>query len=517
MEKIVECVPNFSEGRDAAKIAEIVAAIRTVEGILLLDVHLDADHNRSVITFAGEPEAVLEAALRAARRAVDLIDLNDHVGEHPRLGALDVLPFIPLRNVTMDECVALARRAGERLARELKIPVYLYEQAALRPERRDLADVRRGEFEGLREGIVKDPQRAPDFGEPRLHPTAGATAVGARRILIAYNINLATDDLVIARRIARAVRGRDGGLRYLKALGIELRGRGIVQVSMNLVDYECTPVPRVFEAVRREAERYGVGIVGSEIVGLIPQAALDAAADYYLRLENFSAGQVLEARLNAAMTEANRDHRQAAPARFLDEIASGNSTPGGGSAAAYVGALGVALGAMVCHLTLGRSKYAAVEGEAGEILAELGELRIELERAVDEDAESFARVRAARALPQETEAERLARTSAIEQAVRGALAVPTRVAEQSLAALELLDELAEIGNPSAMSDLAAGAQLALAALRGSVYTALANLAAINDQEFCRTERAAFDELVARGQEIVDEIEAQYLARVMPQE
>jgi glutamate formiminotransferase/formiminotetrahydrofolate cyclodeaminase len=286
---------------------------------------------------------------------------------------------------------------------------------------------------------------------------------------------------------------------------------------MNLVDYERTPVPRVFEAVRREAERYGVGIVGSEIVGLIPQAALDAAADYHLRLENFSAGQVLEARLDAALAEANRDHRQAAPARFLNEIASGNSTPGGGSAAAYAGALGVALGAMVCHLTLGRSKYAAVEGEAGELLDDLDELRVELERAVDEDAESYARVRAARALPQETEAERLARTSAIEQAVRGALAVPTRVAEQAVAALELLDELAEIGNPSAMSDLAAGAQLALAALRGSVYTALANLAAINDGEFCRTERASFDDLIARGQEIADEIEAQYLARVIPQE
>lgn len=516
MKKLVECVPNFSEGRDPAIVAEIASAVRAIPGVLLLDAHRDADHHRSVLTFAGEPEAVLEAALESARRAVDLIDLNNHSGEHPRIGALDVLPFIPLRNASMDECVELARRAGERIARELGVPVYLYEQAAVRPDRRNLADIRRGEFETLREEIGIDPRRAPDFGEPRIHPTAGATAVGARGLLIAYNVNLATSDLTTAKRIARAVRGRDGGLRFVKALGVELRARGLVQVSMNLVDYTRTPMHRAFEAVRREAERYGVAVAGSEIVGLAPQAAIDAAADYSLRLERFSPAQVLENRLASAMEEARRSERGSTLDGFLSELASGNAVPGGGSAAAYAGALGAALGIMACHMTLGRSKYAEVESEAGELLDNLEDRRAALFRAVEEDAESYARVRRVRALPQETEAERLARTSAIEGARRGAFAVPSRVAEESLATLELLAELAEIGNPLAMSDLAAGAQLGLAALRGAAYTALANLASINDEEFCRAERERLDELIARGQEIADEIEVEYLSRVMPQ-
>ncbi len=306
MNKIVECIPNFSEGRDASIVKAIASAIASVPNVVMLDYTMDSDHHRSVITFAGEPEAVLEAAVLAAARAVELIDLNHHTGEHPRMGALDVLPFVPIKGVTMTDCVALARRAGERIARELRVPVYLYEHAATRSERIDLANVRRGEFEGLREVIAVNPESAPDFGEAKAHPTAGAVAVGARAQLIAYNINLATDDLMIAQKIARAIRGRNGGLQYVKALGFELAARNQVQVSMNLVNYEATPLFRVFEMVKREAERYGVRIVGSEIIGLIPQAALNACADFYLQIENFSEDLVLEERLQAALQESHQ-------------------------------------------------------------------------------------------------------------------------------------------------------------------------------------------------------------------
>lgn len=306
MDKIIECVPNFSEGRNAAKVADISAAIRAVPGVVWLDSHMDPDHHRSVITFVGEPDAILEAALCAARRAVELIDLNYHRGEHPRIGAIDVLPFVPLKGVMMEDCVELARRAGERIASELGVPVYLYGCAAVRPERENLANVRRGQFEGLREEIVINPNRQPDFGESCLHPTAGAVAVGARKILIAYNINLTTSDVSIAKKIARAVRECDGGLRHVKALGFKLHKRNQAQVSMNLVDYEATPIFYAFEMVRREAECYGVEIASSEIVGLLPQTALDACSEHYLLLENFRTDLVLETRLQTALNNSNK-------------------------------------------------------------------------------------------------------------------------------------------------------------------------------------------------------------------
>jgi glutamate formiminotransferase len=301
--RIVECIPNFSEGRDEAAVESIAAAIAGVPGVFLLRRESDVDHNRSVVTFAGEPEAVVDAAVRGVARAAELIDLNRHTGQHPRMGAADVVPFVPLEGVTMDECVALSRRAAERIWNELSIPVYLYEESAVVPAHRNLADLRRGQFEGIRDSIGSDPGRAPDVGEPRVHPTAGITAVGARRPLIAYNIQLGTSDLAVARKVARAVRHSSGGLRYVKALGFELTSRGIVQVSMNLVNYKGTPMHHVFEMVRREAERHGVAVVGSEIVGLVPQDALLAAAEFYLRLVGFDPSRVLENRLLTAMSE----------------------------------------------------------------------------------------------------------------------------------------------------------------------------------------------------------------------
>ncbi|MDT5122090.1 MAG: glutamate formiminotransferase / formiminotetrahydrofolate cyclodeaminase [Acidobacteriota bacterium] len=302
MDKIVECVPNFSEGRKAETVERLARSVEEVAGAVVLDLHLDADHNRSVITFVAEAEVVVTAALRVVHLAAQLIDLRGHEGVHPRVGATDVLPFVPVRGVTMADCVKLAHEAGERIWRELGIPVYFYERAARRAERVNLEDVRRKGFEELRAEIADAALgRTPDIGEARVHESAGAIVVGARPFLVAYNVNLQTDDISIARKIARAVRGRDGGLRYLKALGFKLESRGIVQVSMNLVDYEKTQLHQAFEAVRREAERYGVSVVGSEIVGLVPQAALDRAAEYFLQIENFAPGIVLENRIEASM------------------------------------------------------------------------------------------------------------------------------------------------------------------------------------------------------------------------
>jgi len=301
---IVECIPNFSEGRRTEVIDEIVEAIKSVAGAVLLDRESDPNHNRSVVTFVAATDRVVDAAVAGAMRAAELIDLNKHTGEHPRMGATDVIPFVPISGVTMGDCVALARSCGERLWREVGIPVYLYEKAATRPERENLASVRKGQFEGIRDEISTNEARRPDFGEARVHATAGITAVGARPPLIAYNVNLATADLEIANKIARAVRHQSGGLRYVKALGFELKDRGIVQVSMNMVNFEGTPLFRAFEMIKREAERYGVAVVGSEIVGLVPQLALNAVADFYLQLEKFSEDQILEHRLAGAMEEA---------------------------------------------------------------------------------------------------------------------------------------------------------------------------------------------------------------------
>jgi glutamate formiminotransferase len=297
MAKIVECVPNFSEGQRQEVIEAIAKEIKGVEKVRLLAYESDKDHNRSVFTFIGEPESVRKAAFSAISKASELIDMNKHEGEHPRIGATDVVPFIPISEISMDDCVNLARALGHEVAEKLKIPIYLYEHAALKPERQNLANIRRGEYEGLKEAILKDPDRKPDFGPSELHPTAGATVIGARMPLIAYNVNLNCADIDIAKSIAKAIRHSSGGLKYVKALGLEIKERGIVQISMNLTNYQKTPVHRVFEMIKSEAARYGVDIQGSEVIGLIPMDALVDTADFYLRIENFNKSQILENRL----------------------------------------------------------------------------------------------------------------------------------------------------------------------------------------------------------------------------
>src|ERR1700739_976297 len=305
MKRLIECVPNFSEGRDPGKVDAIVQAMSSVPGVYVLDREMDPDHNRCVITLAGDPDAVAEAALLGTGKAMELIDMNEHRGAHPRVGATDVVPFIPIEGLTIDDCVALAGRVGNEIWKRYRIPVFFYEAAATRPDRVNLENVRRGQFEGLREEMKKNHDRQPDVGEPKLHPTAGVTVVGARKFLIAYNVNLTTQDVGMANKIAKAIRFSSGGLRYVKSMGVELKVRNLAQVSINLTDFEQTPMHRVYEMVKREAARYGVVPVGSEIVGLVPKKAIEMAADYFLQFEDFSPAQILENKLAAALSGAS--------------------------------------------------------------------------------------------------------------------------------------------------------------------------------------------------------------------
>ncbi len=480
--KIVECVPNFSEARRPEVVAAIAEAIRSVDGVYLLDQSSDHDHNRSVLTFVGAPPAVSEAAFRAIAKAAELIDLNQHHGAHPRIGATDVVPFIPIQGVSMEECVQLARGLGKRVGEELGIPVYLYEYAATRPERKNLAAIRRGEYEALKAEIGSNPDRAPDYGPAQVGP-AGATVIGARDPLIAFNVYLTTDELAIAKKIARAVRHSSGGLRFVKALGLLVDGRA--QVSMNLTNYRKTPVARVVEFIRREAARYGVGIYHSELVGLIPQEALTEAAVWYLQLDQFENDQVLESRLQAAQQAEQRD--------FLAEVAAPKPTPGGGSAAAYAGALAAALTEMVAGLTEGKKKYAGVAEAMRALKAQAADLRRDLLRAADEDAAAFTAIMQAFRLPKTSPQEKEARHAAIQEATRHASEVPLQTAKQALTALRLAVEAAQKGNLNAITDAATGAALARAALTGAGYNVRINIAGLDDQAAAR---AMLDELQA---------------------
>lgn len=472
--RLIECIPNFSEARRPEVIDQIVAAVNSVPGVHLLDRSSDLDHNRTVLTFVGTPEAVEEAAFRAIRTAAQLIDLNHHRGEHPRIGATDVCPFVPLEGVSMEECVALARRLGARLGRELEIPVYLYEYAATRPDRVNLENIRRGQYEGLKEEIATNPDRFPDFGPPRLGP-AGATVIGARDPLIAFNVYLTTDEVEIAKRIASAIRHSSGGLRYVKALGLLVEGRA--QVSMNLTNYQKTPLARVVEMIRREAARYGVGIHHSELVGLIPQRALVDAAVWYLQLDAFQPDQVLESRLYPVIMAASSspDHGLRS---FIDSLAAPTPVPGGGSAAAAGAAMGAALVAMVAGLTIGKKKYAEVEAEMRALQSEAQSLQQALIAAVQEDAAAFEALMAAYRLPKEPPEQEAARQQAIEQATLHAARVPLETARRALRIMELSLLAAERGNLNAITDAASGFQLAQAGLRSAAYNVRINLASL---------------------------------------
>ena len=493
MTRIVECVPNVSEGRRPEVVEELIQTVASVPGAILLDREMDADHNRSVLTFAGEPGPVSEAAFRLVKRAADLIDLNHHSGQHPRMGATDVVPFVPVEGVSLAECAELARATGRRIGEELGIPVFLYEAAASRPERVSLADVRRGEFEGLRERIGRDASHAPDFGPARIHPTAGATAVGARRFLVAFNANLNTGDVRVAKAIAAAIREQSGGLKHVRALGFSIEGGRRAQVSMNLVNTEATPIHRVLALVREEAARRGVAISGCEVVGLIPEYALLDAAEHALQLEGFRRDQVLELRLKQPpLTEA------VTLASFMDAVAAATPTPGGGTVAAIAGALAAALAAMVANLSVGKKKYAAHEDTLRGILRDAGALRAELVALARRDAEAFDAVLRANRLPEGAPAQDADKARAVAAAALAAARVPLATAEASLRVLELATRAAKCGNPNAITDAGTAGLLARAAGEGALLNVEINLKSLSpsaDKQGVETElhrlRSAF--------------------------
>src|SRR6202162_4840443 len=477
MSTLVECVPNFSEGRDKAKVDAIVDAMK-VDGVYLLDREMDADHNRCVITLVGEREPIQEAAIRGVGKAAELIDLTKHQGAHPRMGAADVVPFIPIDGVTIEDCVAMARHVGAEIAKRFQIPVYLYEAAAATPERQNLENIRRGQFEGIRAEIATNAARRPDFGEARVHPTAGATVVGARKFLIAYNVFLNTPDVKVAKKIAKAVRFSTGGLRFVKGAGFLVRG--MAQVSMNLTDFEQTPIHRVFEMVKREAARYGVTPVSSEIVGLIPKRALEAAAEWFLQVENFDSSLILENRLSAVMGgKAAVGGLRAGVEPFVEQLAAPTATPGGGSAAAASAAMAAGLASMVASMSRGKKAYLRHERELNEAIARLSQLREELKAALDAEAESYNAVM--KAYKQAKEAANA--DGIIVDALKHATQVPLGVAERARKVTGIIETLKPITNPNMKSDLTTALALARAAMEGALANVEINLSSLKDSAF----------------------------------
>jgi glutamate formiminotransferase/formiminotetrahydrofolate cyclodeaminase len=525
MARLVECVPNFSEGRDKSVIDAIARAISAVSGVRLLDVDPGADTNRTVYTFVGEPKAVAEAAFRCAIAASELIDMAKHAGAHPRMGALDVCPIVPVSGVTMDECVQVARALGQRLAEALALPVYFYEHAATRPERRNLADIRAGEYEGLAAKLA-DPAWRPDAGPAKFNARIGATAVGAREFLIAYNVNLNTREQRLANEVALNIReaGRlkrdakgvvmkdavgqelrvPGRLKAVKAIGWYIEQYRQAQVSINLLSYRTTPLHLVYEAAREEAEKLGLVVTGSEIVGLTPLEPLVAAGRYFLQRHGRSIGMPERELVEVAIQSLGLS--QLAPfdpdkriieyavrmprplvamtvERFVDEVSSSSPTPGGGSVAALAGGLGAALAAMVANLTVGKKGYEAAWGSSCALAERAQALKAALLAAVDDDTKAFDGVLAAMRLPKGTDAETRARTEAIAAAYEKATSVPLATARLCLAAIELAEEAARTGNRNSASDAGVGALLAKAGLEAAILNVRTNLPSVREGAF----------------------------------
>jgi glutamate formiminotransferase len=477
MPALVECVPNFSEGRDKAKVDAILEAMK-MDGVYLLDREMDADHNRCVITLVGDPVNVAEAAIRGVGKAAELIDLTKHTGAHPRLGAADVIPFIPIEGVTLEDCVAIARRVGEEIWKRYKVPVYLYEAAAQRPDRQNLENVRRGQFEGIREEVKTNPERKPDFGEAALHPTAGATVVGARKFLVAYNVYLNTPDVEIAKKVAKSIRFSNGGLRYVKGMGVPVRG--LAQVSMNLTDTDQTPIARVFEYVKREAVRYGVLPLSSEIVGLIPKKALEDAAEWFLQVENFDSSLILENRLAGVMSgKMAVGGLRAGVEPFVEQLAAPTAAPGGGCASAAAGAMAAGLGGMVAGMSRGKKAYVQHEQQLSEAIRRLAEIREELKASIDADAASFNEVMAASKKAKDNPGAQ----GEVDAAVKKATNVPLTVAERAREVRSILESLRPITNPKMASDITVGVALSNAAIEGALANVEINLGDLKDEPF----------------------------------
>src|SRR5512141_1483121 len=452
--KLIECVPNFSEGRRPEVVGAIRDAIASVEGVTILDASSDESHNRSVITFVVPIDHAVQAAFEGIRAAAERIDLREHTGEHPRIGATDVVPFVPLEDSTMEDCIALAKELGERVGKELGIPVYLYERAATRDTRKNLADVRRGQFEGLRDELGTNPEREPDFGPNAIHVSAGATAIGARPFLVAYNVYLGdAANLPLAKSTAKQVRESSGGFKAVKGLGLEVDGQA--QVSMNLVDTDQTALHTVFDFITEKARAEGVEVTWSEIIGLVPERVLFDAAKDHLKLREFTPDQVLERQVARAMRGSQQAPAAAMKSstetagEFLKAIASSDPVPGGGSVSAYAGALAAALTRMVAGLTIGKKKYVAVEPEMTVVAANADNLSLALLNLVERDADAYALVSAAYKMPKEPADKR---NEAITKALLGAAEVPLETARLCAQAAELAVSVASKGNSNAITD-----------------------------------------------------------------
>lgn len=501
MPKIIECVPNFSEGRRPEVIDAICEAITSEDGVTLLDREMDHDHNRAVVTFVCHPNQVVDAAFRGYQKAAELIDMQTHKGEHPRMGACDVCPFIPISDVSIEEAIELANKLARRVGDELQIPVFMYEDARTKPSRRNLAKVRKGQYEGMIKAIEEDPKRKPDYGPARMNLKAGATAIGVRFPLIAYNIYLDTNKKWIADKVADAIRSIKGGYRYCKALGFEIKERDQVQISMNLVNYTRTPIFRVFETVKSEAARYGVNVTSSEIVGLVPNDAMLDVGDFYLRLENFSRAQVLEQKLQEAGGVS------AAGETFADEVASASPAPGGGSVAAQAGALGAALTSMVCRLTVGKKQFKDIKDELSDVRDKGDELRAELEKLVETDKEAFNKVMEAFKLSGDE------RDEAVEKANKVAASVPLTVMKTSLEVLKLARVVAEKGNPNSITDAGVAGLMAMAAVHGAGYNVRINLTGIKDQDFVKNTADLAADVTKQSEVLADEIKQMVEAKL----
>lgn len=487
MAKLVECVPNFSEGRRPEVVDAICNAITSVDGVVLLDKEMDADHNRAVVTFVCHPNSAIEAAFRGYQKAAELIDMTTHKGEHPRMGACDVCPFIPISDVTIEDAIELANRLGKRVGEELQIPVYLYEDAATSAKRKNLANVRQGQYEGIRDSIETDKKRKPDYGPAKMNLKAGATAIGVRFPLVAFNVYLGTNKKAVADNIANAIKSLRGGYRYVKALGFSIKERDQVQISMNLVNYTKTPIFRVFETIKSEAARYGVNVTSSEIVGLVPNDAMIDVSDFYLRLENFSKEQILEEKLKEAGGTAG-----AGGESFYDEVASSSPAPGGGSVAASAGALAAALSSMVCRLTVGKKQYAAVKDELSEIRDKCDALRVELVTLIDTDKEAFNKV---------MEAFKTKDDAVIEEANKGAASVPLTVMKKALEVLAMTETVVNKGNENSITDAGVAGLMAMSAINGAGYNVKINLTSISDRAFVDKMKKEADEIIAQGEKI----------------
>ncbi|MFW9909191.1 MAG: glutamate formimidoyltransferase, partial [Candidatus Thorarchaeota archaeon] len=466
--KIVECVPNFSVGRDKKLIDALADTIRGIEGVRLLDVEFDPDHNRSVFTFIGEPQKVKQAALKAAELAVEKIDLTKHEGEHPRMGAVDVVPFIPLHGTTIGECIELSKEFAEEFSQKCNVPVFLYAKSATRPERTDLPNIREGEFEGLRELIGKDPAKDPDYGPKKIHPTAGATATGARNFLIAINFNLSTEDVKVAKICADAVRGTTGGFANVQGIGLHLPDKKCAQVSLNLTHPKKTKIHQVLEVVRNEARRFGATVIETEIVGMVPLFALLDALKYYLQPEKLDESMILDLYyLGEGSDPTKKTFREMSVFEFGNEIRKARATPGGGSVAAAMGSYGAALVCMVTGLSISGRKFAAIKEEMLEHRHACETDRGILMDLIERDSAAFDDVMALFKMPEETDAEKKAKEKAIEEATIKAATVPLETMRHSLNSMTHAKAAASKGNINTITDAGVATHALMAAIDGA--------------------------------------------------